>query len=323
MKNIALLLYWYPFRMLVFRLPYPIIYLIGLWVGSILHYASRGKRQLIAAEFSKVFPDYSAKEINKLTRKSFIVFCLSEIQILLYPRLNPETISETIAIEGLHHLDEALKKGKGVLLLQAHLGAFQMVMPAIGYSGYTMNQISASALVWEDRLTSKIQKKGYEIKSRYESTLPIKHVAVHSSMRPVYRALANNEIVGISSDGGGGKRIVDVAFLGRTAYFQEGVAVLAAKTGAEIIPAFILTDKWLRHRLILHKPLMVSSEKNGEEGTGSKIIQNYAFLLEKYVNNYPDHYGYTLYLRRSRVGVDSYPFFLDHTDHLDFDIKNI
>lgn len=311
LKDIALFLYWYPFRLLISILPLTVVYLIGVWAGSLLFLVSRSKKKVMVAEFARIFPHYTSRQLAKIIRGSFVNFCLSEIEILFYSRLNKKNINKIINIEGLHNLDAALAKGSGVLLLQAHLGAFQMVMPAIGHNGYTMNQISASATVWKDKNFSWIQKKGYDIKSRYEALLPVTHLAVDASLRPVYRALANNEIVGITSDGGGGKRILPVNFLGRKANFQEGVASIAERTGAVIVPAFILTRKWLKHSLVLHEPVNLSGGSTSEKETRD-VVQSYASLLEFYVTNYPDHYGFTMYLRKSRAQIDPYPFFLDH-----------
>ncbi len=309
-KDTALFIYWYPFRLLIMVLPLAAVYLIGVGVGTLLYLVAGTRKKVMASEFSLIFPDYSARQLKKIIRGSFIIFCLSELEILLYPRLTKNNINDIITIDGLHHLDTALSHNSGVLLLQAHLGAFQMVMPAIGHNGYTMNQISALSSTWKHNNFSWIQKKGYEIKARYEAMLPVTHLAIGSSLRPVFRALTNNEIVGITSDGGGGNRPLTINFLGRKANFQEGVVSIAARTGAVIVPAFILTEKWLKHKMVLHKPVFFSSETSAEEK--KKMVETYASLLESYVMKHPDHYGFTLFLRRSRAKIDPYPFFLDH-----------
>lgn len=315
LKDVALFIYWYPFRLLISLLPLSAVYLIGVCAGSLFYLVSGNKKKVMASEFALIFPDYSSSQLKGILRGSFINFCLSEMEILLYSRFSKKNINHYVEIEGLHHLDAALSNGSGVLLLQAHLGAFQMVMPSIGHNGYTMNQISASSALWKHKDFSWIQQKGYEIKSRYEAVLPVTHLAIDSSLRPVFRALANNEIVGVTSDGGGGKRLVVVDFLGRKAQFQEGVASIAARTGAVIIPAFILTRKWLKHSLIFHEPVHLCSDGTHDTMTStSDMIQLYASLLESYVMNYPDHYGFTMYLRKSRAEIDPYPFFLDHLD---------
>jgi KDO2-lipid IV(A) lauroyltransferase len=184
-------------------------------------------------------------------------------------------------------------------------------MPAIGYSGYKMNQISALASVWKDESSSGIQKKSFDLKAGYEYTLPVQHIAVKSSLRPVFRALEKNEIVGITVDGGGGKKVVSVKFLDRNANFQQGAVDIAIRTGAAIVPAFIITEKDLKHKLIIHQPININQTLDKDENI-RRILNEFIKILEGYVYQYPTHYGYTLYLRKSRVLQDPYPFFEDH-----------
>jgi KDO2-lipid IV(A) lauroyltransferase len=220
-------------------------------------------------------------------------------------------IEKNVRIEGREHLDNALSRGRGVLMFQAHFGAFQMTMPAIGYSGYTMNQISASASVWKEESASEAQKRMFDIKARNEYTLPVKHISVTSSLRPLFNALKTNEIVGITVDGGGGKKVVPIRFLGREASFQTGAPDIAVSTGAEIVPAFIVTERNMKHRLIMHEPIGFDPLLGKEENRES-ILQAFASLLEGHVYEHPEHYGYTLCLRRMRAAMDTYPFFTDY-----------
>ena len=310
-KKIMILLMWYPLRMAIRFLPLRLTYLLGIAGGYILYLISKDKQRVMADEFNRIMMVKKKTRINKMVRDSFINYCLSEIEVLLYPAMNRKFIEKIVKIEGKEHLDNALAKGKGVLLFQAHFGAFQMTMPAIGYRGYRMNQISAAASLWKKGSDSAAQKKMLDIKARYENTLPVRHISVTSTLKPLFKALRMNEIVGITVDGGGGKNVVMIKFLGRDAYFQIGAVDIAIKTGAEIIPAFILTENGLRHRLIIHEPLKRNSVLSKDENRKS-ILQEFVTLLEWYIYQYPALYGYTLCLRRLMASHDAYPFFADY-----------
>jgi len=310
-KKILILLMWYPLRITIAFLPLPLVALIGRGGGRVLHLLSREKQRAMLEEFRRILPGRSRSELLAAVRESFVNFCCSEMEILLYPSMDRRYIDRVFAIEGKEHLDSALARGRGVLLFQAHFGAFQMTMPAIGYSGYTMNQISASAAVWKEGNASAAGNRTIDIKARYEYTLPVRHISVTSSLRPVFRALERNEIVGITVDGGGGKKIVPLRFLGRNSFFQTGAADLAISTGAAIVPAFITTEPGLRHRLVLHAPIAVD-EGRGKEENRLAVLREFASLLESHVLRHPHHYGYTLCLRRQRARIDPYPFFDDY-----------
>lgn len=310
-KNIMVFIMWYPSRVAVKILPLRATYYAGIAGGTLLYLISRGKREIMAKELSLILPGKNRSEITRIVKKSFINYVLSEMEVLLYPVMNEKYIKKNVVIEGIEHLDNAISKGKGVLLFQAHFGAFQMTMPSIGYSGYKMNQISASASVWKDGSSSGIQRKSFDIKAGYEYTLPVKHISINASLRPVFRALENKEIVGITVDGGGGNKIVPISFLRRTAYFQQGGADIALRTGAIIVPAFIITERGLRHRLIIKPPISIP-ETAGREDKIRIVMEEFSKMLEELVYLYPDHYGYSLYLRRDRASLDPYPFFADH-----------
>jgi KDO2-lipid IV(A) lauroyltransferase len=310
-KAIMVFLMWYPLRWVVGFLPPGFLYALGIFGGRLLHALSGRKRALMHEELSRVFPGRPDAELAAIVREAFINYTNSESEVLLYPKLSHEYIKNYINIEGLHYLDSALREGRGVLLFQAHFGAFQMTMPAIGYSGYTMNQISASAEVWKAEGGHRVEHRMHDIKARYEYLLPVKHIAVSSTMRPVFRALQAGEIVGITVDGGGGRKVVPVSFLGREALFQTGAADLALSTRAVIVPAFILTLPGLRHRLVLHEPIEYDANA-GKEACRAEILGKFAALLEGYVRRKPAHYGYTLGLRRSRARIDEYQFFSDY-----------
>jgi phosphatidylinositol dimannoside acyltransferase len=310
-KIFLIILMWYPLRWIVRLLPLKTLYRLGQTGGKILHLISGGKRMVMAEEYRRVLPDESPTQISAIVKRAFQNYSTCELEVLLYPSLNTELMNQIVTIEGTEFLDSALEKGKGVLLFQAHFGAFQMTMPAIGFSGYKMNQISAAASIWKDQSDSGIQKKTFDIKARYERALPVTHISVESSMRPVFRALEQNEIVGVTVDGGGGNKAVKVQFLGREANFLQGGADLALRTGAVIIPAFIISEPNLKHRLTLHRPLIPDS-RFSQEANIQTIIQNFARLLEGYVRQHPDHYGYTLCLRQTLAKLDTFPFFTDY-----------
>lgn len=311
-KEILFFLMWYPLRIVINILPLRVAYAIGTAGGQLLYMLSGDKQKILSNELKRIMPGKNLNEINKIVRDSFINYCVSEMEVLLYPSLDAAFVEKNIVIEGREYLDAALAKGKGVLLFQAHFGAFQMTMPAIGFSGYKMNQISASASLWKDNAGfSRMQRKVYNLKASYEYSLPVRHISVKSSLRPVFGALENNEIVGITIDGGGGNKTVLIDFLGRRANFQQGSADLAIRTGAAIVPAFIITEPGIKHRLILHPPIRISLSSEKDDHI-KKTLQEFVRILEGYVFRYPSHYGYTLLLRSSRAFKDQYPFFMDY-----------
>lgn len=312
-KRAMIQLLFSPARVLIRHLPLGAVCRLGRAGGRLLCAISPERRALMERELRATLPGRERGEYRRLVGASFANYGASEIEVLLYPALNRRLMERLVTVEGREHLDAALDAGRGVLLFQAHFGAFQMTMPAIGFSGYRMNQISASAAMWKGSGISDAPERMHAIKASYEERLPVRHISVDSSMRPVFRALERNEIVGITVDGGGGRgrKTVRLPFLGRVANFQTGAPDLALRTGAAIVPAFIVSEKGLRHRLTIHPPLH-ADPTDGRDENRVAILRQFVELLERYVLRRPDHYGYTLCLRRLRAPLDEYPFFEDY-----------
>ena len=311
LKDLARLIYWFPLRVCIRFIPLSGVYRLGKIGGDLLCLTSKEKRLVLFNELKRILPNCNDKYINTITRKSFENYCISELEVLLYPIIDRNYVRKHVSIVGQEHLYKALCNGTGVLLLQAHFGAFQMVLPILGYCGYVINQISASASLWKTHATTAIQKISLDKKAQYENLLPIKHFPVGGSLRPLFRALQRNEIVGITSDGGAARKTVEVSFLERIANFPKGVAGLALKTGALIVPVFIITEKKLSHRLVFHPPL--SKKYNFDKSSeAAAIMQEFANILSDYIYQYPHHYGYTLCLRKMMASLDEHPLFSDY-----------
>jgi lauroyl/myristoyl acyltransferase len=311
LKDLALLIYWFPLRVCIRFIPLSGVYRLGKIGGYLLYVMSKEKRLVFSNELKRILPNCNDKYVNQIIRESFANYCISELEVLLYPIIDKDYVRKNVSIIGQEYLDKALSNGTGVLLLQAHFGAFQMVLPILGRCGYVINQISASASLWKSHATTAIQKRSLDRKAQYENLMPIKHFPVGGFPRPLIRALRRNEIVGITSDGGAARKTVEVSFLGRTANFPKGVADLALMTGAVIVPIFIITEKKLTHRLVFHPPL---SKKNNSDKSAqaTAIMQDFADILSDYIYRYPHHYGYTLYLRRMMASLDGNLFFSDY-----------
>ena len=95
-----------------------------------------------------------------------------------YPHYSPEEMDAVCEVTGLEHLDAALSRGKGAIVLIGHLGANQMIMPALGHKGYAMNQLSAPPPVWADLLKDtratplwrKVLERRWELEKRLDAS---------------------------------------------------------------------------------------------------------------------------------------------------------
>ena len=256
--------------------------------------------------------DLATENERGIIRDALKLFCQNELEMFLYAKLNSSLIKNMVVCEGLSYINESLKQGKGVMLLFAHFGANQMIMPAIGYRGYKMSQMSAPPTVWVEKLHDKkfspMGKRALDIRWEQELSLPVTHINIFSSLKEVFACLKRNEILGIAIDGGGGKSRVAVNFLGGKALFSTGAIEIAMRTGCVVLPIFMIKGRDGRHRMIIETPLEIIKERH--EDAVEKNVTVFVKRLEEYVVRYPCHYLNFLALRSFMEGVDGLPFLI-------------
>jgi KDO2-lipid IV(A) lauroyltransferase len=310
MKDIVLWLYWYPFRFLVHYLPASAVYRLAGACGTIAYFLHGGRRNLLEQELSRFSGDMPDRQARTIVKNAFINYFQNEIEVLLYSTLNAGNIDRFVACSGLDYIDAALGRGRGVMLLFGHFGANQMVMPAIGYHGYTMCQMSAPATVWVEKMPNRkfsaMEKKALAIRWNQELSLPVRHINIFGPLKAVYACLKKNEVLGIAADGGGGRDRVAVPFLGRTAYFSPGALEIAKRTGCAVLPVFMIRNKSGHHTMIVERPLEFDAA--GPEMV-TRSLTRFVERLEHYVRKYPCHYLNFLGLRKKMELQDDTPFF--------------
>jgi KDO2-lipid IV(A) lauroyltransferase len=292
------------------RLPPGAVFALGRLAGSVLCTVARGRRR----HYEEVLP-YVCKTVDRerqreIIREAFIQLCQSEFEMLRYPVLNPGLIEATVACKGLEHLDASLAGGNGAMLMFAHFGSNQMIMPALGYRGYVMSQLSAPSSKWLEvvpgRKYSSIEKKGFEIREFNEKSLPVKHINVFGSLKEAFACIKRNEILGVAIDGGGGKTRVEIPFLGKKALFSTGAMEIGLRTGCPVHPTFIIRSRRGPQTLIIEPPLVTGTP--GDPDAVRRAMTLFVERLESYVYSHPEHYVNFLALRHYMASQGDTPF---------------
>ncbi len=283
-------------RYLLRFMPLKGIHVLGNVCGQFM---AGSKSQLMKKDLLMLLGDEIKKDIDRIIVDTMCNFRKDLFEIWIFPTLYRNKINRLAYFEGLKYLDETLGKGKGAFLCVTHFGSWKIVLPALGYNGYKVNQIAANPLVFvrenEDYYHNLVMKQ--ELKS--EASLPAKFIYLNGdkSIRPVFRALGNNEIVVVSLDGVVGERRVTVPFLNGQIMLSTGSAYIAHSTGAPMLPCFMVREKDNRHKIIIHEPFDPRNFADKEEFV-TAWTNHFGKLFAEYVRKYPDHYARFLYTVR-------------------------
>ncbi len=290
---------------------------IGTLLGALSLQMLGAEATILREELHRSFAGIPLpKTETEILKGAFRNFWLADIETNLYPHLDEKNINDYIVLEGKNHLDSALQKGKGAILLIGHFGMNQLTMAALGHRGYPMNQLSAPPHVWSEILgvdATPLQERKWRLIWEKEQRLPAHHISVFGFLRPAFECLDRNEVLCLAIDGGGGNRFTQVDFLGRRCNVAATPMSLAGKTSAPVLPGMVLRTGGGRHRLIIEPPIEMDRTRNRDSDL-QRNTQRYMAVLERWVRRHPDHYLYFLRHRRKTSATDAVPFFEDYSD---------
>ena len=183
---------------------------------------------------------------------------------------------------GYDNLKEALKAGKGAILLTPHMGNWEMGGIILARLGHPVNVVyypDGSGPIERNRTRQRLMMGVKEIRLEPGNITPL----------AMMRALQAGELVALKGDKLYQDSGVKVKFFDAPAYFPRGPVLLSMLTGAPILPAFILIDKKVKYNIIVESPIYPvktgDREKDIEENLKSVVA-----VLEKYIGQYHDQW---------------------------------
>lgn len=104
----------------VAHLPFPLQMGIGSLLGRLSYYLARERRHVCEVNLRLCFPELSEAKRRELTKKTFISNGIGLIEVAIAWYRDPEHYRKRVTVSGMENLEQALARGKGVLLLCAH-----------------------------------------------------------------------------------------------------------------------------------------------------------------------------------------------------------
>jgi len=288
-------------------LPLNSAYFISDLTLTILQFLLQRKLRLIQDVFNRFFPDCKDNfDAKKLSFETLRLSIKNQIDVMRYPLISPKNIDQYVDYEGLDNLDLVIKSKKGVILMFGHFGANQFIIPALGHKGYPINQISTFPGAWEEisgQITGKLKQLAYKCQRNCESHLPVNFLDIRKSIRPALRCLEQGEILLVAFDGRGGSKWEKVDYLNHKANLTTIPCQIAVKTGASILPVYIMRKK-NKHILKIEKPIYSGGDEKPED-----IIREFVKWFEPIVKMHPEHYLWLLQAAMIRGKLDEVPLF--------------
>ncbi len=271
---------FYLFTRIFYLLPFDFSVKVGRSLGRLVHRLDERHRK-IALENISLTLGLKGPEAEKVVLSVFENLGMVLAEFIKVPKLTKDFLDKRVSVEGFENYQKAKGEGRGVLMLGAHLGNWEMLaithVLKMGEDASVVYMKTKNPYV--DRFIDSL-RKSYGLK-----TIP--H---HNAMKEVLTALRKGEGVGVLLDQHGGqKEAVIVDFIGRPAATSIGLALMALRTGAPVVPMFMVRDGDGGFRFIYEKPIHL--DKSGDLGKDIKdatIIFNK--VIEDYVRRYPEQW---------------------------------
>ena len=253
------------------------------------------KQRRIALESLRIAfgSEKSQGEIAKIAKDCFIYMAKSAIE-LMYLMDKPLVLKERVEITGRENLDKALALGRGVILISAHFGNFPLLLGRLAQDGY---QVGGIMRPMRDARVEKIfleKRNKFGVKTIYSQP---RNECVNNTIS----ALRNNELVFIPVDQNFGTGGVFVNFFGMKAATATGPVILAQRTGAALVPCFIIRQPGDRHKVIF-EPALELIEGGDSQDTILVNIQAITDIIESYIRKYPAEWGWIHRRWKSKPG---------------------
>lgn len=262
-------------------LPRPLARAVGIGLAQLLYLLHGKLRRVGMRNLELAFPEMSTRDRRRLVRKVFTSLGRQFAEVCLFPRYTAKNVSDAVIYDGFENFDRASQRGKGVLFLTGHLGGWELSAFAHSLYGhplyFVMRQLDNPHL---DALVR-----------RYRTMHGNTPILKDDPARELLRAMKQGSTVGILIDTNmTPPEGIFVNFFGIPACTASGLARIALRTDAAVVPGFTLWDPVLRkYRLRFDPAVQLVRTGNNEEDIQANT-QLFTKVIEDFVRRFPDQW---------------------------------
>jgi KDO2-lipid IV(A) lauroyltransferase len=262
-------------------LPRPVARFVAARLAAFV-FPFRPKLKKVALfNLSLAFPDWTPRQRRQTFRLLIRNLGWMAAEFTQFPKHNRHNIDRVIVLDGFENYSVAEQRGKGVLFLTGHTGAWELMPFAFALYHHPIYFLARA--IQNPRVDRLVN--AYRCAS---GNWPIEK---NQSARAILRALAGGASVGILADHNTlPEEAVFVDFFGIPASTTTGIARFALRTGAAVVPGYSFWDERLRKYRLRFEPA-VDLVHTGDEA--ADIVANtkrYTKVIENYVRAHPDQW---------------------------------
>ncbi|MDR2426701.1 MAG: lysophospholipid acyltransferase family protein [Endomicrobium sp.] len=284
-KNVRRKCYYYGAyfaTVIVLFLPYRFsVTILAKIFGILAYYFAISARVRAKQNLKRVFQKKTKKEIAAITKEIFINQAKNFFEFANFPKIDPAFLRSISVIENSHLIKEGIKRGKGILFVSAHTGNWEITAAAVADMGFPVNVVAKKIYIEElnDMLVNYRMGKNVRVILR----------DAPDTGKKLLKALKRGEIIAMLIDQDTSVPGVFVNFFDRPAWTPSGLAVLALKTGAEVLVGIDQRIDKYGHKTVVSGPLTIETCGDFDKDV-INLTQKASLVLEEHIKRYPEQW---------------------------------
>jgi Kdo2-lipid IVA lauroyltransferase/acyltransferase len=271
-------------------LPYPALLVIGAWIGAMLRRLPTRFARIARRNIELCLPELGPPARERLLRRHFASLGIAVFEIALAWWCPAARLKKLYELQGFEHLQEALARGRGAILLAAHFTTLEI-------GGRILDTVTPINVLYRPTRNEALAYVLGRCRSKNGG-----HAIPHDDIRAMIAALKSNEIVWYAPDQSYRKKGAQmVPMFGIPAATNTSTSRIARVTGAAVLPYFVERLPGRRgYRAVIRPPL-----ENFPSDSPVADAERCHHLIEEQVRAVPDQY---LWIHRRFKGLSvDYP----------------
>jgi Kdo2-lipid IVA lauroyltransferase/acyltransferase len=271
----------WPFIKILGILPRSLAHGLGIGLSQLVYLFHARLRRVGMRNLAMVFPEKTEAGKKRILRAEFASLGRQLAEVCHFPQYTVQNLDRVLVFEGWEKYLQARARGKGVLFFTGHFGGWELSSVAVSMRGHPMHVVMRSM---DNQYLDRLVR-------RYRTMHGNKAVDKDEFVRSLLQAMKAGEVVGMLIDTNmTPPQGIFVNFFGIPACTASGLARIALRTDAAVIPVFAIWDSALgKYRLRFDPPVELVRTGNLEADIHANT-QKFTSIIEDYVRQYPEQW---------------------------------
>lgn len=262
-------------------LPRPAARFVGATFAAAAYAVRTPLRRAAMFNLRLAFPDWTDAQRRRAIRGMIRQIGWMAGEFSQFPKYTRESIERVVVVDGFENFDAARRRGKGVLFLTGHMSAWELAPFAQALYGYPLHFLVRP--IANRRVDALI--------NGYRSRAGNQPIDKNRSARAILKVLGDGGTVGVLADHNTDlEESVFVDFFGVAASTTSGLARIALRTDAAVVPGFLSWDPARRKYRLRFEPAVELARTGNEESDVVENTARFTRVIEDFVRAHPDQW---------------------------------